>query len=292
MHHVEKEGIMKTILKNYIMMTLAAVVYAAGVSLFLDPNALAPGGVTGLAIILNHVTGTETGTWVILFNIPILALGIWKFGFKFIFSTIYCTALCSVLINLMAPYGPVTTDRFLAIVIGGLLVAGGIGIIFKSGGTTGGTDIIIKLLRLRFPHLRTGFIFMLLDMVIVAISAIVFRNIEVALYAFIAVFINGTILDMVLYGRDGAKMLFIITDRHEEITKRLLEDIDVGATYINGEGAYTGREKKIIMCVMRKQLAPKAEEIIKEEDHKAFMIVTSATEIFGEGYKSIFSEKL
>ncbi|MGN0402682.1 MAG: YitT family protein [Acetatifactor sp.] len=277
---------------DYMMITVAAVLYAVAISLFLDPNSLVPGGVTGVSIILNRITGLETGTLVLVMNLPILLIGMWKFGLKFILSTIYCTAVTSFFINLLAPYGPVTTDMFLAALAGGAMMTLGIGIAFKAGATTGGMDIVVKLLRLKFPHCKTGFLFLLTDAAVVTASALVFRNVDVALYAGLVVVINSTLLDVVLYGRDGAKMIYIISDRPEAITARLLEELDIGVTYISGVGAYSGKEKLVIFCVMKKQLSPKAEEIVRQEDPGAFMIVTGANEIFGEGYKSIFSEKL
>ena len=151
---------------------------------------------------------------------------------------------------------------------------------------------MVKLLRLKYPHLKTGFLFLLVDAAVVAVSALIFRNVDVALYAGLVVVVNSVLLDVVLYGRDGAKMIYIISDRPEAITVRLLEELDIGVTYISGVGAYSGKEKQVIFCVMKKQLSPKAEEIVRQEDPGAFMIVTSASEIFGEGYKNIFSEKL
>lgn len=279
-------------IKDYLVITFASAVYAVAVSLFLDPNSLAPGGVTGIAIILNRLTGLETGTWVLFINIPIIALGSWKLGWRFILSTGYCTLISSLFINLLSPFGAVTEDLLLAAVAGGCLMAVGLGLVFKSGATTGGTDIIVKLLRIRFPQLKTGFLFFVTDAVIVAASGIVFKNVDVALYAGIVIAINSLLMDVVLYGRDGAKLVFIISDKHENITKRILEELDIGVTYISGSGAYSGKEKNVIMCVMKKQISPRAEAIVREEDPLAFMIVTSATEIFGEGYKSIYSEKI
>lgn len=279
-------------IKDYLVITFASAVYAVAVSLFLDPNSLAPGGVTGIAIILNRLTGLETGTWVLFINIPIIALGTWKLGWRFILSTGYCTLISSLFINLLSPFGAVTEDLLLAAVAGGCLMAVGLGLVFKSGATTGGTDIIVKLLRIRFPQLKTGFLFFVTDAVIVAASGIVFKNVDVALYAGIVIAINSLLMDVVLYGRDGAKLVFIISDKHENITKRILEELDIGVTYISGSGAYSGKEKNVIMCVMKKQISPRAEVIVREEDPLAFMIVTSATEIFGEGYKSIYSEKI
>lgn len=277
---------------DYIMITAGAAIYAVAVSFFLDPNSLAPGGVTGIAIILNRVTGLGTGTWIFLINIPIILLGIWKFGFRFILSTMYATVMVSFFTNLLIPFDPATTDPVLASVVGGALSALSLGWVFKAGATTGGTDIIVKVLRLRFPHLKTGSLFLLTDAIIVAASAVVFKDINIALYAGIVVFICSVLLDVVLYGTDGAKLIYIISDNPEPITKRLLEDLDIGVTYVQGSGAYSGKDKKVIMCVIKKPMAHKAEEIVKEEDPLAFMIVTSATEIYGEGYKSYFSEKL
>lgn len=288
----EQRKTLKRRIMDYLEITAASLLYSVAVSLFLDPNALAPGGVTGIAIILNRITGLETGTLVLFINIPIIAVGTWKFGLRFILSTMYCTALTSGFINLLSPFGAATTDLFLAAVAGGGLMAVGIGLVFKAGATTGGTDIIVKLLRLKFPYLKTGVLFLITDALIVTVSAFVFQNLNVALYAGLVVFINSVLLDVVLYGRDGAKLIFIISDRQEAITGRLLEELDIGVTHISGEGAYSGKDKKVIMCVMKKQISPQAETIVREEDPGAFMIITSATEIFGEGYKSIYSEKL
>jgi len=282
----------KDIVKDYILITIAASIYSAAISLFLDPNSMAPGGVTGISMILNRFTHIETGTWILVINIPILLVGMWKFGFKFLLSTIYCTIVTSIATNLLTPFGAVTEDKLLAALVGGALMAVAMGIVFKAGASSGGTDIIIKLLRLRFPHLKTGNLFFITDALIVAASAFFMADIDTALYAGLVVVINSLLLDVVLYGRDGAKMIFIISDRHEKIAERLLDELDLGVTYISATGAYTGKEKQVIMCIMRKILSPKAEEVVRQEDHSAFMIITNATEIYGEGYKSIFSQKL
>lgn len=200
--------------------------------------------------------------------------------------------MTSLFTNLLTPVGAVTTDPLLASLTGSALMAVSMGWVFKAGSTTGGTDIIIKLLRLKFPYLKTGALFFLTDVVIVIASAFVFRNVDKALYAGIVVIITSVVLDVVLYGRDEAKLIYIISDHAEKIAGRLLEELDIGVTYVQGSGAYSGKEKSVIMCAMKKNISPKAEEIVKEEDPLAFMIVTSATEIFGEGYKSYFSEKL
>ncbi len=284
--------IWKKRINNFLLMTAGSFCYAAAISLFLDPNNLAPGGVTGIAIILNRLFSVSTGTMIFLLNIPIMLLGFWKLGGKLIVSTLYCIMLASFLTDVLGKYGAITEEPLLAALAGAVLVAVGMGGVFKAGSTTGGTDIIIKVLRLKMPHIKTGALYLILDAIVVTASAFVFKDIDRALYAGIAVFVASFVLDLVLYGRDGAKLIYIISDKSEQITQRLLAELDIGVTYINGKGAYSGKDKKVIMCVMRKQLAPRTEDIIKEEDPEAFMIVSSATEIFGEGYKSYFSEKL
>ncbi len=283
---------LKHTLGEYFVIALAAIIYAVAVSQFLDPNSLAPGGVTGIAIILNRITGLETGTWTLMINVPILLVGMWKFGVKFIFSTLYFTVINSLAINFFSSFGTVTDDHLLAALAGGSLIAISLGLVFKAGATSGGTDIVVKLLRLRFPYLKTGFLFLITDALIVAASGIVFKDIDTAMYAGLVVFVNSMLLDVILYGRDGAKMVFIISDFSDSITARILKELDVGVTHMTGYGAYSGREKKVILCVMRKQLYHKAEEIVRQEDPMAFMIIAGATEIYGEGYKSIFSQKL
>lgn len=288
----DKKQNLKQNIRKYLLITVASMVYSAAVSLFLDPNSLAPGGVTGIAIILNRLIPVETGTLFLVINIPILLLGAWKFGMGFILSTIYSTVMISLFTNLFSVIEPLTRDPLLATLVGGSMMAVGIGWVFKAGATTGGTDIIVKLLRQKMPHLKTGRLFLAVDAVIVVASAFVFKDIDVALYAGLTVIVNSMVMDLVLYGRDEAKLVFIISDRSEQITKRILEELDIGVTYIQGTGAFSGRDKQVILCAVKKAMAPKTEEIVKEEDPQAFMIISSATEIYGEGYKSYFSEKL
>ena len=287
----EKKSI-KTHAKDYLIITIASVFYGLAISRFLDPNDIAPGGVSGLAMIINRIVHIEVGTLILIMNIPILLLGLYKFGFKFIISTIYATFMGSVFTNILAKYPPVTTDPLLATIAGSAIASIAIGFIFKAGATTGGTDIIVKVLRLRFPHLKTGRLFLICDMIVVILSAFVFEKTDSALYAAIGVFLMSIVFDIVLYGADGAKLIYIISNDWQNIATRLLVELDVGVTYLEGEGAYSNEKKRVIMCVVRKQIAPHVEEIVKEEDGTAFMIISSAAEIYGEGYKNIFSEKI
>ena len=191
-------------MKKYVIITAAAFVYALGVSLFTDPNNMAPGGVTGISIILSRMIPVSTGTLIMLLNIPILFFAVWKFGIGLTISTIYATALISLFTNLLSAYGAATDDILLAALVGGALTAVSVGVILRAGATTGGMDIIVKALRLRFPHLKTGKIFFIADACIVTLSGIVFRDIRAALYAAISVICTSFVMDIVLYGRDEA----------------------------------------------------------------------------------------
>lgn len=276
---------MKQLLKTILFILAGSVLYALGISVFLAPNQLASGGVTGIAIILNHISSIPIGTITLLINIPLILLGLWKFGIKFLFSTTVTVVLSSLLINIFEPIGALTNDLLLCCLAGGSLLSIGIGFIFKAGATTGGSDILVRLLRLKFKHIKTGKIFLLTDSVVILLSAIVFRDLEIALYAALCVVIQSFVLDIVLYGTDGARLIYIISDHHTQIAQTLLEKLSIGATYMDGSGAFTQQNKKVILCAMRKQLLPQAREIVLEADENAFMIITSANEVFGEGFK-------
>ena len=277
---------------QYVGIILASLLYAAAIALFLDPNQLAPGGVSGIAIILNRLCGLPTGTLILLMNIPLLALGMWKLGWKFVLSTVVAVAASSVFTDLLAPYGPLTTDPLLAACAGGALLAVGMGILFKLGATSGGTDILIRVIKLKYKHLKTGSLFLATDCCVIAASALVFGDIDLALYAAIATIVSSFCLDLVLYGRDEAKLVYLITDHEQAIAHRLLQELEIGVTYLQGQGAYTRDNKKVILCAMQKRLLPRVQEIAMEEDPYAFLIVTSASEIFGEGFKDISAPRL
>ncbi len=279
-------------IKNLFLITVATLIYAIGISLFLDPNRLAPGGVTGIAVILNRLVSIETGTLYFLLNLPLVMLGIWKFGLRFIAKTAYAVVLVSLFTNLLSPMGALTEDLLIAGVVGGVLIAVGVGLIFKAGATTGGTDIIVKILRRKHRHLKTGFLFLCTDVLIVSLSAMVFRDIEIAFYALLSVIVCGKALDYVLYGGDVAKMLFIITEKPEQIGARLMAELDVGVTYLQGQGGWTGNEKRVVFTMVPNRLGAEVQDIVKHEDPVAFMVVTSANEIFGEGYQDIFREEI
>ena len=279
-------------LRSFLIMALGCFIYAVSVAVFLDPRGLAPGGVTGVSIMLSYATHIPTGTLVLLINIPLLAVGVWKFGRQFLYYTAFSTVLSSLMMNALAGVSVPTEDQLLAGIVGGALMGLGMGLVFTQGGTTGGSDINVKLLRIKFRYLKTGVIFALTDIVIVTISAFVFKNIENGLYAAISLAVQTVIFDLVLYGPDEAKSLVIISDNARTVAGRLMNELGVGVTYLSGRGAYSEKDKLVILCAMRKQLFPQARTIVKEEDPAAFMIVSNANEIFGEGFKDHFGEEI
>lgn len=281
-------------LKKYALVTLGSILYAAGVTLFLDPNELASGGVSGIAIIVsNFIDIFPVGVWIVLINVPIMIAGVIKLGWKILLPTFYALAVSSGAMTLFEYFiPPVTQNALLACAGGAVLASAGIGLVFRGGATTAGTDIIVKLLKLKFKHVSTGAIFLFTDGLVCLASGIAFGNIDKALYAGIAVFIQMNVLNMVLYGSDEARMVYIISRNDESIAKRLLEEIDAGATYLYGNGAYTGQDRKVLMCVLKMRTLPEAREIVRQEDSDAFMIVTKATSVFGEGFKSHIEDDL
>ena len=275
-------------MKRYLKLTLYSILYAVGFQLFIVPNFLAPGGFSGVSVLLNHIIpAIPTGTFLLLLHIPILIIGFWKFGVKFTITTCYCTVLTSVLMTLLEYFGKpiVSDDIFLGCVCGGALVGFSLGKIFRHGATTGGMDIIVKLIRLKVPHLKTNQVFLTADSFVVAAMILLMGDVIRGLYSAICIVISTTIMDRALYGKDEATFVHIISDKPQEVADQLLYELEMGVTFINGMGAYTKKEKKIIMCVAKKRDFHKVEAVVKRTDPKSFMIVSSAQEVFGEGYK-------
>lgn len=283
---------MKDFLKKYLQITFGALLFGAGISLFIDPNNFAPGGVSGLAIILNRLLPVETGTLFFLINLPILVLGWKKFGTGFTLTTLYAILLVSVFSNYFKHFSPATTQPILAAFFGGGVTALGMGLVLRTGGTTGGTDVIVKCLRQKKPYLKSGTFFLMIDAVVIGIGGLVFGNVDTVLYSVLSAMVTSYILDLVLYGRDEAKLIYIISDAQEVITKRILTELNIGITHLSGSGGYGKDKKQVILCVVKRPVSAQVEEIVKEEDDRAFMIITRASEIYGEGYKSYFGEKI
>ena len=287
--------------KRYLIITAGCIMYAVGVVIFLQAGGLAGGGVTGIALIVNEATGFSTGIATFIINVPLLLWG-WKaFGRDFFLSTLYVIALSSVLMWLTeslffgwlsASSGtellPLTDNFLINAVAGGAIYGFGMGLIFRCGSSSGGTDIPIKILRKKFRHVSTGVITMVTDLIIVACSAFAYKEntLEVLFYTVLSVVVFTLVFDWVLYGGNSAKMVFVISAEEpaRRISARVLKELDAGATFVDAEGAYTGNAKKVLLCVVKPVTYPRLRDIVRDEDSHAFMIVSSAKEIYGEGY--------
>ena len=266
---------------QYIGITIASIMYAMALAWFLNPNQLAPGGVSGIAIVLKEIFPflPGIGALILIFNIPII--------YTVVFSSIVIDLIPSI-----TGIKAITMDPMLAAVIGGALHGIAIGILFRLETTTGGTDVIIKIIRQKKPHLKTGQLYIILDLVILAASAVAFRNIEVALYAGITIYITSAVMDKALYNGDQQTMVYIVSAKRKIIADRMLQELDLGVTMLQAVGAYKNNETEVIMCVMRKATLVKVRNLLKEVDPDAFMIVSTANEVFGEGFKNQYETEI
>ena len=271
---------------RYIVITFAACIYAVGISMFLDPNNLAPGGLTGAAVILTRIIPITLGTLIVIMNIPILILVAWKFGARFTLSTLYTLVVSSAFMEVFERMGYVIThDKILAALVGGTLMGAGMGLCLRMETTTGGIDIIIKVLRQKYRQVKSGEMYLIIDGLILAAAALYFRDIEVSMYAGVAIVVSTYILDKVLYGSDEAKLVYIVSNKRKIIATRMMVELNMGVTLVEGKGAYNMENTEVIMCVMHKQNLTKVRNLVSEVDPEASMIVSSATEVFGEGFK-------
>ncbi|WP_448903074.1 YitT family protein [Eubacterium sp.] len=271
---------------RYIVITFAACIYAVGISMFLDPNNLAPGGLTGAAVILTRIIPITLGTLIVIMNIPIMILGAWKFGARFTLSTLYTLVVSSAFMEVFERMGYVIThDKILAALVGGTLMGAGMGLCLRMETTTGGIDIIIKVLRQKYRQVKSGEMYLIIDGLILAAAALYFKDIEVSMYAGVAIVVSTYILDKVLYGSDEAKLVYIVSNKRKIIATRMMVELNMGVTLVEGKGAYNMENTEVIMCVMHKQNLTKVRNLVSEVDTEAFMIVSSATEVFGEGFK-------
>ena len=275
------------------IITLGAVIYALAFDWFVAPNQIAMGGVTGLAQIVNALVPVlPVGVLSILVNVPLFLAGWRLLGGRLLVSSLYAMAVSSLAIDVIAwmhPFPPM--DPILATLYGGAGMGVGLGLVFSQGATTGGTDIIGKLLKLKFPWLPIGKLVMIPDMVVVILAAVVFGTVNAALYGLIQMYLLSKVMDMILYGWDTSRVAYIITDRWEETVQGLL-DMNRGVTLLQGKGAYTGAEKQVLLVAFRQREIVPIKRMLREIDPKAFFIVCDAHEILGEGFGDYQKEEI
>ena len=271
---------------DFLTWLVGSAIYAAAVTVFLTPNEISPGGFTGIATVLNFVTGVSAGTILFLLNIPLLILQYIKFGGGFVVKTTAATFLVSFSLNITERLLPkLIIDSVLASLFGGILSGLGLSIVFLRGATTGGVDVIAKLINMKYRHISVGRVILFSDFSVVILNALVHRNIESALYSLISIYASTKIIDSILYGADKGKMVLVITEKGEQITTLIFEKLYRGVTVLDGYGAYTKKEKNVLLCAVRIHEVSALHKIILSTDKNAFVLVADVGEILGEGFK-------
>ena len=272
------------------LIILGAVIYSAGINCFTAPNDIAPGGVSGLATVISYLSDHRVTIGLVfgIINIPLVIAGFIRLGKALMLRTVLAVAVTTICTDFFSTLFPTYEgDRIIAAVFGGVLMGAGLGIVYYRDGTTGGTDIINKIIQKAKPHLSLGFIMMMTDAVVVMVSILAFGNLESGLYAIIAIFVSSRLMDYILYGGREGKAVLVFSENAEEIGQAIINNISRGATYLKGEGVYTGKDKNVICCAVHKNEYAKLKRIVKEYDPNAFIITATADEVLGNGFIDI-----
>jgi uncharacterized membrane-anchored protein YitT (DUF2179 family) len=285
----EKPFTRKWFISNSLII-IGSFILATGFVLFITPYKIIPGGVYGISIVLHYLLGTPVGLVALCFDIPLTLIGIKFLGPRFGYKTVLGFSLTAIFTDTLTYFWGfkplVEGDALLSSIFGGVMAGLGLGLIFKSKATSGGSDIVAMIIA-KYTRLPLGLLMIYVDSVIVLVGLIVFRDWKIPLYSWIVIFITGKVIDIVLEGVSYDKSLFIISDKHEEIRDKIINNLDRGGTFIDGKGMYNNADRRIIFTVVNRRELGILEEFIHEIDPKAFLTITDATEILGEGFKSL-----
>ena len=284
MHIEEKYNIPKIIIE-IILTIIGSSIMAIGVSLFLLPNQLSSGGIAGIATITYYLLKIPMGTMILIINIPLFLFSFFKIGKSFFIKSLIGTISLSYFIDLFDQFEQLTQDRLLACIYGGILMGLGTAVLLKANSSTGGSDLISFITKEYKPSIRPSNVITLIDIGIIALNVIFFREIEIGLYSAIAIYIMGKIIDILFEGIDFTKLLLIISNHTEEIAKEIGEKVQRGATGIYGKGMYTNEDKLILMCAASRGDVNRIKLIAKKIDPRAFIIITNSREVVGLGFK-------
>ncbi len=272
----------------YIEIVLGCVIGGAAYPLFLVPNNIAPGGLTGVATIFNYLWGWPVGVTSMALNLPLFVIG-WKaMGKVFVFRSLVATFLFSAFIDLLQ-FPPLTDDILLGSVYGALVLGVGLGLILRGGATTGGSDMIARMVHKQFPIVTVGMFLFLVDCAVILCAAFT-MSARAALYALICIFISAKAVDLVLAGFGSAKACFIITNQGENISGHIMHELDRGVTVLSATGAYSGKNHALLISVVSQREVIPLKKIVRQEDEKAFMFITDTHETLGEGFSALNGE--
>lgn len=288
--------------KDYLLITIGSVITTISINAFMVPYKIAPGGVSGIATVIYYLTNAKlpVGVAMLILNIPLFLMGIRFIGKKFIIKTLYGTILLSVLVDTTQPLTDYFVNNYLAKVdeyqyspdillysiFGGFLMGVGLGLVFKSGATTGGTDLAARIVNHFIPTFTMGQTLLFIDASIIVFAAFVFNSFQLAMYSIVTLYISSKIIDALLEGVNFAKALLIISDFPQEIASSILKDLDRGVTALKGKGMYTGSNKEVLFCVVQRRQIPMVKKIVGQIDKKAFIVLTDIREVLGEGFKT------
>ncbi|MBN1539477.1 MAG: YitT family protein [Candidatus Thermoplasmatota archaeon] len=292
------------VIKDYLLITLGALIMSLGLLWFLDPYKASAGGISGISIILRNTLGAPLGLSMMALNLPLFLIGIRMLGRRFGIRTFYGFMMFSVMVEfierivyrqilnthsyLLSDPGDVKVlsdlDPLLAAIFGGVLLGAGLGLVFRAQGSTGGSDIIAQI-AVKYRILTAGQTFMLFDLLVITAGALAFGNIGYALIGFVALFVSSKTVDIVVEGLGNTKGLYIISDNWKPINERILHEIERGVTILHGQGGYTGKQKEVIFCVVTRRNIYKVRQIVVEEDPGAFMVISDLHEVYGMGFK-------
>ncbi|HIZ54671.1 MAG TPA: YitT family protein [Firmicutes bacterium] len=284
---IAKNRTMEMVL-DLLVIIAGTALFALGVHVFTVPNHIAPGGLTGIATLISYLTKFPIGTVTMILNIPIMVAGFLSLGRRFIFNTFVSVVSFTLFSDILFAKIPVYQgDMILAAIFGGVVIGSGLALAFLRGGSTGGTDIINRIVQKKIPHIKLGKITFLTDLMVILAAMAVYRDFEAALYAVVSIFVQTTVMDKVLYGMDVSKMALIITEQPEKVSQALLQKLQRGCTILKGTGAYTGEEKSILVCAVHRNQFYKVKQVAAEADPGVFMILSDASEVMGHGFKSM-----
>lgn len=283
--NIEEKYNIKKQITEILGTILGSFVISIGISLFLLPNQLSSGGIAGIGTIIYYLLKIPMGTTIILLNIPLFLISILKIGKSFFIKSLIGTISLSFFIDWLDKFKALTQDRFLACIYGGVIIGVGTAIILKVNSSTGGTDMVTYIAKKYKPNIRTGNIMIIIDIIIVTLNMLFFREIEIGLYSGIAIYLMGKIIDILFEGIDFTKLIFIVSEKSEEIAKKIGKSIERGTTGIYGKGMYTNEERLILMCALTRRDVSKVTEIAKKIDKNSFIIITNSREVLGQGFK-------
>lgn len=288
---MEKRIKYKLIIKKYMfeifLIAVGAFAMAIGTSLLLLPNKLSSGGFAGIATITYYLFNWSMGTVIVLLNIPFFIIAFIRIGKEFVLKSIVGTVMLSFFIDLLDKVKPLTNDRLLACIYGGILLGAGTSLILRASASTGGSDMVSYIIKSFKPGLSTSNLIVIFDFIVITLNVICFKQLEIGLYSAISIYLMGKVIDIIFEGVDFSKMMFIISEKYSEISDEIGKKISRGTTGIYSKGMYANKEKTMLMCIASRGEVIKIRQIANKVDPKSFIVISNVREVYGKGFKKI-----